>query len=97
MTTATLDGTAIHTPADFHRQIASKLALPGRYVGNISALWDVLRLDVARPVHVVWRNSAVSKRQLGDDVFERIVAVLHKVEELDFAKPDGERFTLELV
>jgi ribonuclease inhibitor len=96
MTTAILDGNAIHSPGDFHRQIARQLAFPGYYGNNIAALWDVLTVDVARPVHVVWRNSAVSKRQLGEDVFERIVAVMHKVEELDYARPEAQRFTLEL-
>lgn len=77
-----LDGVSILLEQDFHDALASALNLSGYYGCNLSALWDVLSVDVERPVRLLWRNSAASHAAMGAG-FERLVDVLRRVERQD--------------
>lgn len=90
----TIDGSRIRTVSDFHDALAVPLDFGPYYGRNLNALWDRLSTDVERPVEIVWKDSAVSREQLGAEVFERIVRVLVRAAENDEARPDEERLTV---
>ncbi len=77
-----IDGARIYSESDFHREISSLLEFGEYYGQNLDALWDRLSTDVERPLTLVWKNSAMSKTQLGD-AFDRIVNVLQRVKNQD--------------
>jgi ribonuclease inhibitor len=90
-----IDGTRIASEADFHRELSSSLALPAYYGANLDALWDIMSTDVARPVHLVWRNSKLSQAAMPER-FEAIAAVLRDVEKQDKDFGWSDRFTFSL-
>ena len=57
--------------------LAHDLGFPPHAAGNLDALWDVLRTDIAGPIEIVWRDSARARAALGTD-FEAIVGVLRE-------------------
>jgi ribonuclease inhibitor len=83
-----IDGKAIFTEYDFHRQIAQLLDFGEYYGNNLDALWDILTTDVERPVNLIWDNSAISRKNLGGEIFQKIVKVLQDVQAWD-KKWDG--------
>ncbi|HKN53047.1 MAG TPA: barstar family protein [Amycolatopsis sp.] len=89
-----IDGSAVHTERDLHDRLATELDFGPYYGNNLSALWDRLYRDVARPVELVWENSAASRAALGPESFERIAALLIKVMDSDSAHPPEKRFTV---
>lgn len=92
----TIDGEAIKCEADFHGAIAKALNLSPYYGKNLDALWDVLSTDVERPVTLVWKNSQLSKVSLAEN-FEKIMAVLKRVESQDADWGLDEKFSVKLV
>lgn len=77
---ATIDGAAIQTEEDFHRSIHKQLFPEWEHYGNnLSALWDVLTTDVARPAGVVWIDAETSAKVLGAEKFGKICALLAAV------------------
>ncbi|HEY3365034.1 MAG TPA: barstar family protein [Symbiobacteriaceae bacterium] len=91
-----VDGRMIRTERDFHQVLAKALDF-GRYYGNnLDALWDRLSTDVERPVLLIWKDSEISRRQLTDECFGRIVEVLQAVKEQDEQFGLAERFVFEL-
>jgi len=91
-----IDGAAVSTPHDFHQQIKSLLALGEYYGCNLDALWDFLATEVERPVHLIWSNSELSSKRLGQEYFERIVAIFEAVKEADVKAGWSAGFTFEL-
>lgn len=90
-----LEGRAIRSEADFHREIGVLLDMGPYYGGNLDALWDRLSTDVERPITLVWKDSAESHRRLGG-YFDRIVNVLERVKRQDEAWNLRERFNYRL-
>ena len=81
---ATIDGSAVRTEEDFHRSIHKQLFPEWDHYGNnLSALWDVLTTDVARPAGVVWINAEASSKNLGAEKFGKICALLAAVSKQD--------------
>ncbi|MEH2073690.1 MAG: barstar family protein [Nostoc sp.] len=78
-----LAGESIFTEYDFHRQIAQLLDFGEYYGNNLDALWDILTTDVERPVNLIWYNSAISCKNLGEETFQQIVKVLQNVQAWD--------------
>ena len=69
----------------------------GEYYGNnLDALWDVLTTDIERPVKLIWYNSAISHKNLGEENFQRIVEVLQDVQTWDQKQGWDERFEFVL-
>ncbi len=91
-----LDGAAIQTEGDFHRQLARLLDLGPHYGNNLDALWDRLSHDVERPVELVWENSAASRENLGDELFAAIVVLLSDAQQHDIDAGYADRFVLEM-
>lgn len=91
-----LDGTAIRTEADFHRQLARLLDFGPYYGRNLDALWDRLSRDVERPVELIWENSAASRAALGDVLFDTVVKLMTEAQQHDIDAGYNERFTVEL-
>lgn len=77
-----LDGKTIDDEAKFHQQISLLLGMEENYGSNLDALWDRLSTDIERPVTLVWRDSEVSRKKLGE-VFQQIVDVLERVKAQD--------------
>jgi ribonuclease inhibitor len=90
-----IDGLLIKTSQDFHQQLAAALEIGEHYGANLHALWDVLSSDVERPVHIVWRNSALSERQLGAE-YLKITEVIKRAVAQDERQGWDERLTLSL-
>lgn len=88
-------GSEILTEADFHRLIADALNLSEHYGRNLDALTDVLSTDVERPLTLTWRNSQVSRINLGE-AFDTIVGVLKRIEAQDLQWGLAETFCLKL-
>jgi ribonuclease inhibitor len=91
-----LDGSAIRTERDFHRQLARLLDFGPYYGNNLDALWDRVSKDVERPVELVWEDSAASREHLGDDLFGTIVKLLSDAQQHDIDAGYPDRFTIEL-
>lgn len=89
-------GEEVKTANDFHHAFSTVLGIERVYGNNLHALWDVLSAGVERPVILKWKNSAISKSNVGEN-FEEIVEVLHRVERQDkeFGWVDKFSFTLE--
>ncbi len=92
---AEIDGREIASEQDFHKILASRLDFPTYYGRNLDALWDTLTTDIERPIHLVWWHSGAS-RELMPNEFERIVAVLRRIEQQDKDWELDERFLLDL-
>lgn len=90
-----LDGMRINSEKEFHKAIADALKLPGYYGHNLDALNDVLSADVERPVVLTWNHASQSKALMGSD-FDKIVAVLRRVEAQDVEWGLEEKFELVL-
>lgn len=90
-----IEGEKIRSEAEFHKEIAAVLDLPGHYGANLDALWDVLTGDVERPVVLIWKNADASQAALGDK-FNSIVELMQKVERQDVTWGLSERFVLQL-
>ncbi|WP_322629317.1 barstar family protein [Halothiobacillus sp.] len=88
-------GDRIACEQDFHKQLAQALGVQKYYGHNLDALWDLLSTSVERPAYLVWTNSAMSKKVLGD-TFEKIVAILERVRLQDEGFGWEDKFTYNL-
>ena len=70
-----LDGTEIADIGGAYSALAAGLGFPAGFRGNLDALWDVLTVDLAGPVHVIWRHADRSRQRLGAD-FHKVREVL---------------------
>lgn len=79
----------IRTLAQFYDELARQLAFPSHFGRNLDALWDVLTVDVAGPLEIVWEQSAQAQANLGVD-YAKLIILLN-----DFAaERDDFTFTL---
>jgi ribonuclease inhibitor len=76
----TLDGKKIKSLADFYDWISSLMKLPEHFGRNLDALWDVLATDIEGPFEIKWKHADNSRKLMVKD-FDRIVNLLHEVEE----------------
>lgn len=90
----TVPGDDVRTEADLHRILARRLDFGPYYGRNLAALRDRLEKDVPRPVELVWERSAVSREQLGAELFDRISAILRDVAAQDAEFGWADRFTV---
>ncbi|WP_330349926.1 barstar family protein [Streptomyces sp. NBC_00582] len=89
-----IDGASIRSEGDLHRFLSHALDFGPYYGANPSALWDRLSTDVERPVDIVWKNSSASRAALGEETFERIRALLLRVQAQDDSYGFGDRFSV---
>jgi len=90
----TVPGDDVRTEADLHRILAQQLEFGDHYGRNLAALRDRLEKDVPRPVDLVWTRSAVSREQLGGELFDRIATILRNVAAQDAEFGWADRFTV---
>ncbi|MFZ6733664.1 barstar family protein [Undibacterium sp. Ji42W] len=90
-----LYGESLGSEGDFHEALANALDLSEFYGRNLDALWDVLSIDVERPLQLVWINSEKSKQAMGAR-FDQIVKILRRVEQYDLEAKYKNRFELAL-
>jgi ribonuclease inhibitor len=91
-----ISGAKVASERDFHRQLVSQLEFGDHYGWNLAALRDRLLADVPRPVLLVWQDAAESRRLLGSDLFDRLVAVLDEAQKQDVEFGWTDRFTYTL-
>ena len=96
MAVVILEGSKILSEADLHRKLEAELPFGEYYGRNLAALRDRLLLDIPRPVTLVWNESDVSRRALGDDLFGDIVEIFTEAAEQDEEFGLQNRFTFEL-
>lgn len=91
-----IDGRQVHSEVDLHRILERQLEFGDYYGRNLAALRDRLLADVPRPLRLIWTDSVVSRRCLGDELFARITAVFEEVaqQDLDFGWTDRFEFQL---
>ena len=77
-----LDGEKILSELDFHRELARIFNVQEFYGCNLDALWDLLSAGVERPVTLVWKNSELSKENMGM-IFGKIQEILERVKQQD--------------
>ena len=96
MSVAIIEGKTIEKEKDVYVQVASQIDFGVGYGYNYHAFLDRLGYDLERPIHIVWKDHAVSKDVLGRD-FDRLVALMEQIKRDDerFC-PEGERFTFSL-
>ena len=80
---AVIDGSAVKDERDVHKQLSEQLDFGPYYGWNRAALWDRLSTDVARPVEIVWQDADASRRTLGAETFDALVAILARAEAQD--------------
>jgi ribonuclease inhibitor len=78
-----IEGSQVSSELDLHRTLERQLEFGDYYGRNLAALRDRLLADVPRPVSLMWRDSELSRSQLGDELFSRIWAILEEVAEQD--------------
>ena len=61
-----IDGGRVTTAGEVYDAFADQLALAPEFGRNLDALWDVLTVDVAGPLEIVWEDAARSRARLGD-------------------------------
>jgi ribonuclease inhibitor len=71
------------TEADLHEKLAEALDFGPYYGRNLAALWDRLTVDVPRPVTLVWEEASESRKNLGAELFDKIVKLFDDVRRLD--------------
>lgn len=77
MDTYIIDGSSCGSLKEFHEE-ARKVFDFGEYYGaNDYALRDFLATELARPLHVIWKNATYSKRMMGID-YDRIVSIFQE-------------------
>jgi ribonuclease inhibitor len=79
----------IRTLAQFYDELARQLAFPPHFGRNLDALWDVLTVEVAGPLEIVWEASAQAQENLGLD-YAKLVTLLNELA----AERDDFTFTL---
>jgi ribonuclease inhibitor len=89
-----LNGNEVRSESDFHDALAVQLDFGPYYGRNLDALWDRLSADVERPVELVWKNSTLSRRSMGDETFNKLSEVLLKVMRMDESYGWDDRFTV---
>lgn len=77
-----LDGSSINSVEDFHNLLSDSLDFGPFYGGNLDALWDRLSTDVERPVRIVWLNSSLSKKSLGE-YFDKVIQIFEETKQQD--------------
>lgn len=90
-----LEGSDIFEESDVHRLLAEALNFGPYYGRNLDALWDRLSTDIERPVKIIWLDSELSKKRLGDR-FEKILKILERTKQQDIDFCWDERFDYEL-
>ncbi|WP_315043882.1 barstar family protein [Faucicola mancuniensis] len=90
-----IKGKEIFLAIDFHKQLAKALNVEQYYGKNLDTLWDLLSLGIERPLTIIWKDSHISKANLGED-FEKIITVLNRVKEFDNSCSFIDKFELEL-
>lgn len=96
MTAVTIEGRLVQSEADLHRMLAAQLDFGPYYGKNRAASRDRLLTDVPRPVHLVWKDSSVSRRAIGDEAFAKIVGIFTEAVEQDASFGWEDRFEFEL-
>ncbi|WP_312189062.1 barstar family protein [Leclercia sp.] len=91
MCTIILDGTKIQTEQDFHKLLSGLLNFGSYYGNNLDALWDRLSTDVERPIQIIWLNSVLSRKSLGE-VFDKIINIFEKIKQHNLRFNWGESF-----
>jgi ribonuclease inhibitor len=90
-----IDGKKILSESEFHKEIAEALKFGPYYGNNLNALWDVLTLDVERPIRLLWKDADIS-RQAMPSKFTQIIELLREVEIQDAEYNSADRFELVL-
>lgn len=91
MCTIILDGTKIQTEQDFHKLLSGLLNFGSYYGNNLDALWDRLSTDVERPIQIIWLNSELSRKSLGE-VFDKIINIFERIKQQNLRFNWGESF-----
>ena len=88
-----IDGGRIATADDVYDAFSDQLALAPEFGRNLDALWDVLTVDVAGPLEIVWQDAARSRARFGDgfEPFERLLRDLALVRSDVQVRIDDER------
>lgn len=60
-------------------ELTRQLKLPAHFGRNLDALYDVLSQDVPGPVEIIWRETELSRQQLGADVYATLLEILTTV------------------
>lgn len=91
-----IEGRDVHSEMDLHRALEKQLDLGEHYGRNLAALRDRLTTDVPRPVRLIWRDSAVSRERLGEELFTTIAATFSAVADQDAGYGLDDRFTFHV-
>ena len=73
-----LDGTRVRSQEDLHSELALLVDFGPYYGSNLAALWDSLSANVERPLKIIWRDSALSRRAMGEEKFNEIVEIFEE-------------------
>ncbi|MGF1770378.1 barstar family protein [Enterovibrio makurazakiensis] len=77
-----IHGNEIHSERDFHKNLSEAFEFSAYYGKNLDALWDYLSTEVERPLSLIWKDSELSQRFMGDD-FDKIATLLERVVKQD--------------
>lgn len=75
-----IDGEQVVTIEQFYDTLVKQLHLPAHFGRNLDALWDVLTVDVAGPVEIVWENAGLSRTRMGETA-GKLFSLLNEVGE----------------
>ena len=79
-----INGEQVVTIEQFYDTLVKQLQLPPYFGRNLDALWDVLTVDVAGPVEIVWENAGLSRTRMG----ETAAALFDLLNEVAEERPD---------
>ena len=86
-----LDGDRVQSVDDFHDLLSQMLDFGPYYGRNLNALWDRLSTDVERPIKIIWSNSELSKKYLGE-YFDKIIQIFEETRQQDIKFNWDEKF-----
>jgi ribonuclease inhibitor len=92
-----LEGAAMKTERDFHKQIAKLWDFGPYYGDNTDALWDMLRGGAGDGYFLHWRDSEMAKASIGREQFAIIISLIDEATKLPISKgcSNGFRYALE--
>ncbi|WP_225875087.1 barstar family protein [Pseudomonas bananamidigenes] len=65
------------------------------YGNNLNALWDLLSTGVERPIDLIWKNSELSKKSMGDS-YNKIIKIFERTKQQDVSFGWEDKFNYHL-
>ena len=77
-----IEGERIRSEDDFHLLMKERLDFPDYYGMNLDAFWDMMYPLPANNLKIIWKNTSISKRKIGDS-FNTILEIFNRLKKIE--------------